>query len=138
MNAESVWSDLLINGISPTSLWTYLFVFVALCGVFSIIMGAVEKLVKWRESKAKPLADVKTDIMAMLANDKHRLDAQDAIMSEHTRRLDKLENRADTVDQGQKVQCKALMALLEHELHNGNADQMHEASQELNDYLLNK
>ncbi len=127
-----------INGISPESLWTYLFVFVALCGVVTIILNTAEKISAWRKRKTQPLMDTKADMMAMLATDKRRLDALDGIMSEHGRRLDKLENRADTVDQGQKVQCKALMALLEHELHNGNADQMHEASQELNDYLLNK
>ena len=127
-----------INGLTPDLIWAYLFVFLALCGIVTIVLNAVEKLIALRKRKMQPLADVKSDIMTMLANDKHRLDAQDAIVSEHTRRLDKLERRADTVEQGQKVQCKALMALLDHELHNGNADQMSEASREINDYLLDK
>ena len=127
-----------INGITMELFWTYLFVFVALCGIVTILLNTLEKILAWRKRKAQPLTDMKTDIMTMLANDKHRLDAQDAIVSEHTRRLDKLERRADTVEQGQKVQCKALMALLDHELHNGNADQMSEASREINDYLLDK
>ena len=127
-----------INGITMELFWTYLFVFVALCGIVTILLNTLEKILAWRKRKAQPLTDAKADIMTMLANDKHRLDAQDAIVSEHTRRLDKLERRADTVEQGQKVQCKALMALLDHELHNGNADQMSEASREINDYLLDK
>lgn len=127
-----------INGITLELFWTYLFVFIALCGIITILLNTLEKILAWRKRKAQPLTDAKADIMTMLANDKHRLDAQDAIVSEHTRRLDKLERRADTVEQGQKVQCKALMALLDHELHNGNADQMSEASREINDYLLDK
>ena len=127
-----------INGITMELFWTYLFVFVALCGIITILLNTLEKILAWRKRKAQPLTDAKADIMTMLANDKHRLDAQDAIVSEHARRLDKLERRADTVEQGQKVQCKALMALLDHELHNGNADQMSEASREINDYLLDK
>ena len=127
-----------INGITMELFWTYLFVFVALCGIVTILLNTLEKILAWRKRKAQPLTDAKADIMTMLANDKHRLDAQDAIVSEHARRLDKLERRADTVEQGQKVQCKALMALLDHELHNGNADQMSEASREINDYLLDK
>lgn len=127
-----------INGITLELFWTYLFVFIALCGIVTILLNTLEKILAWRKRKAQPLTDAKADIMTMLANDKHRLDAQDAIVSEHTRRLDKLERRADTVEQGQKVQCKALMALLDHELHNGNADQMSEASREINDYLLDK
>lgn len=127
-----------INGITFDMLWTYLFVAVALCGIVTIVLGAVEKIAALLQRKRKPMTDARTDIMTMLTNDKHRLDAHDVALSEQTRRLDKLESRAGTMEQGQKVQCKALMALLDHELHNGNANQMEEASKEINDYLLYK
>lgn len=40
--------------------------------------------------------------------------------------------------EGQRVMCVAVMALLNHELHNGNSDEMHKASTGLNDYLINR
>lgn len=40
--------------------------------------------------------------------------------------------------EGQRVMCVAVMALLNHELHNGNADEMHNASAGLNNYLINR
>lgn len=40
--------------------------------------------------------------------------------------------------EGQRVCCLSLMALLGHELHNGNSDEMEGAQRELNRYLINR
>lgn len=40
--------------------------------------------------------------------------------------------------EGQRVLCVAVMALLNHDLHNGNADEMQDASASLNRYLINR
>ena len=40
--------------------------------------------------------------------------------------------------EGQRVICVAVMALLNHELHNGNSDEMSKASAGLNEYLINR
>lgn len=40
--------------------------------------------------------------------------------------------------EGQRVMCVAVMALLNHELHNGNSDEMSSASAGLNNYLINR
>lgn len=40
--------------------------------------------------------------------------------------------------EGQRVMCVAVMALLNHELHNGNSDEMSKASAGLNEYLINR
>lgn len=40
--------------------------------------------------------------------------------------------------EGQRAMCVAVMALLNHELHNGNSDEMHRASVGLNNYLINR
>lgn len=40
--------------------------------------------------------------------------------------------------EGQRVCCLSLIALLGHELHNGNKDEMESALRELNSYLINR
>jgi len=40
--------------------------------------------------------------------------------------------------EGNRVMCCALMALLGHELHNGNSNEMEDAQKELNHYLINR
>lgn len=40
--------------------------------------------------------------------------------------------------EGQRVCCLSLIALLGHELHNGNKDEMEGALRELNSYLINR
>lgn len=40
--------------------------------------------------------------------------------------------------EGQRVLCVAVMALLNHELHNGNSDEMSKASAGVNEYLINR
>ena len=40
--------------------------------------------------------------------------------------------------EGQKVLCVACMAMLNHDLHNGNSDEMQKALGQLNGYLINR
>ena len=40
--------------------------------------------------------------------------------------------------EGQRVLCVAVMALLNHDLHNGNSDEMSAALNGLNNYLINR
>lgn len=47
------------------------------------------------------------------------------------------DNIAD-LREGQRVCCISLMALLGHELHNGNSAEMEDAQKELNKYLINR
>lgn len=98
-----------VEGFTAGQVYTAALVFLAVCGAVTTIGKAVEVIRNW----CRPGASVK-----------HKVD-------KHEKQL------ADLKD-GQKVCCKALIALLGHELHNGNADEMLNASQELNDYLVNR
>ena len=92
----------------------------ALVGVVATVGGIVNLIRGW----VKPVKDRETSVDHMLATDKARLDAHEKEIAE--------------LRDGQKVLCGGLQALLEHELHNGNANEMQEASKALNDWLLNK
>lgn len=81
---------------------------------------------KDKQIKGQPLDDVQAtlkDHAEMLATDK--------------RRIDRLERDVADVRDGQKALVKGVQALLEHELHNGNSEQMEKASTGLNEWLVN-
>ena len=73
---------------------------------------------------AKPAQDRQAKIEHALATDKARLDAHEKELAE--------------LREGQKVLCGGVQALLEHELHNGNANQMQGASDDLSKWLINR
>lgn len=120
--------------LTPSAIWTAIGVFVGLLLLFAIVVTAVEKwrvLRKPRQDAANEMDDRLTAIEDKLKNDKARLDGID-------RRLSLIDRDTEDIYKGFGAVCKALSALLEHELHNGNADQMQAASYALNDYLTSR
>ena len=51
-------------------------------------------------------------------------------------KLDKDNKRIGHLEEGNKVVCKALMALLSHEINGNSNDKLQKALSDLNDYLL--
>ena len=137
-----------IEGITPDMLWTALIVLVGLGGL--IVLG--DKVMDvWRNYKKRKevnapgnkLADEIsqkvfskleprfTDIDRKFANDKQLLET-------HTRHIGEINKRVDGLEKGQKAQCHGILALLNHELHNGNSDEMEEAKKGMDNYLIEK
>lgn len=54
------------------------------------------------------------------------------------RRLDEHEEQIAALKESNHLQSAALMALLDHELHNGNTDQMQKARDDIMHYLQSK
>lgn len=67
------------------------------------------------------------DIETKLTTDKSRLD-------NHETSIKNLNSSIDTIKEGMQVTADALTAILDHELHNGNADQMQKARDHLQTY----
>lgn len=99
--------------ISPDQLWNAMLVVLALFAAIATVDKFVEIIKKWRAPT--------TDTAKKLATDKQRLD-------EHDKAIEKLQESNQAI-------CSALLALLDHELHNGNADQMQKARDTLMNYL---
>lgn len=59
----------------------------------------------------------------------------DKKFSSDMRRLDALEGRMNTVEEGQRVLCKGMYEVLGHMLHNGNKEAMEQASNAIFDFL---
>ena len=124
-------TEMTINGLTPSILWVVLVGLIGICACTVTVLSALEKVQNLREKRNKPQREANSDIMAMLARDKHRLDVHEAAISE-------MQAKQRTLEEGQRAVCAGVMALLEHELHNGNATEMQEASAGIHKYLLNK
>lgn len=54
------------------------------------------------------------------------------------RRLDDHERKIEDLQAGMRHNCFGVKALLNHELHNGNADEMSKAASDIDKYLINR
>lgn len=99
----------------------------AVCVVIATVGKAADVVRGWLRPGQKKSSDVQT----CLHNDKQRLDAHDS-------RISDLETGLKDTQDGQRVTMQGVMALLEHELHNGNSEQMEQASRAIRTYLLSK
>lgn len=102
-----------MEGITPDQIMSTVTVLLVLLGGIITVDKAIDIIKKWRTPT--------TDIAQKLAMDKTRLD-------EHERAIKDMQ-------EGQQVMCSALLALLDHQLHNGNADQMQSARDDILHYL---
>lgn len=113
--------------MTKSSLMGFFLVLIALLVLF-IGVGTAVKL--WRDLR-KPKKEEGDTI------EKHIHDSEDRFL----RGEKSIEaNRQDIADlkEGLRVTCVANMALLNHAIHNGNTNEMIEASQGLNTYLINR
>lgn len=99
----------------------------AVCAIIVTVGKAVDVVRGWLRPGQKKSNDVQT----CLHNDKRRLD-------DHDGRIDALEKGLGKTQDGQRVTMQGVMALLEHELHNGNSEQMEKASRDIQTHLLSK
>lgn len=135
-----------IEGITPTMLWNFVLVLLGLCAVVILVYKVIEILRKEHERKVrreqlsgKDLTDEIADkvlakleprfaeIDKKLSSDKNRLDNHEAALKD-------VGKSNKIIRSGMKVTADALAAVLDHELHNGNQDQMQKARDELQAY----
>ena len=102
-----------MEGITPDQMMNTIVVILAVLSAITVVDKAADVIKKWRTPS--------TDTARKLANDKMRLDDHEAAIKE--------------LKEGQQVICAGVMAQLDHELHNGNAEQMQKARDDIMQYL---
>lgn len=53
-------------------------------------------------------------------------------------KLDTDHKRLENLEEGNRVLCRGVLALLNHELHNGNAEEIEHAQNGIESYLINR
>lgn len=102
-----------MQNISPDELLTTAYVVLAIFAAIVTVDKVIDIVKKWRS----PTLDTEKK----LANDKRRLD-------EH-------EESINDLKEGIPFICTALLAILDHGIHNGNLDQMQKARDEMMGYM---
>lgn len=135
-----------IEGITPSTLWTFLTVLVGICALIVLGDKVLTVFRNWKKRKEEPVDKLADDISAKvlekleprfqaidqkLSNDKATIDS-------HTRQIESLAKRADGTDTGIKAINRGVLALLNHALHNGNTDELENAQKGINDYLIDR
>lgn len=113
-----------MENVTADKLLLALGVVLTLLGAYNTIASARKNVRDERNRQEAPtmaLTKSIADINKKLDTDKHRLDA-------HEVRLGGLRD-------GLMVTCAGVQALLEHELHNGNAEEMQTASRKIDKWL---
>ena len=105
-----------MDKVTPDDLMTFLWVCAALVAFTLAVWGLVDKIKNARKP-AENIAEWRRSVEQRLANDKARI---------------------DSIDEGQKGLCHGVLALLNHELHNGNSDEMEKAKKGIYNYLIER
>ena len=102
-----------MENITPDQLLNTVVVLLSIFAAIVTVDKVIDIIKKWRTPSL--------DTAKKLANDKKRLDEHDESIH--------------TLQESSRVQLAALLALLDHELHNGNAEQMQKARDGIHEYL---
>ncbi len=109
-----------MQNVTFDALTTTFVVILAICGAVNVI-GSTVKLIR---EAIKPKTDTFTDIADRLEENEARLDTHDKAIA--------------ALKDGQKHMCEGVVALLNHELHNGNSAEMQRASDDITAWMIRK
>ena len=135
-----------IEGLTPEILW---YTLIGLVGIGTlIILGdkVLEVFRKKKERENRPddiLADVISrkvlekleprfqEIDRKLANDKLQIE-------DHTAKLSVQKRQIDEIEEGQRVMCRGVLAMLSHMINGDSSEALKESQKEITDYLITK
>lgn len=105
----------------------FFMVLLGICGGIITIAGMVAVIVKfwkWAHKQSDDNATTLNEVETYLASDK--------------RRIESLEKRQDQTEEMNKLQLKALVTLLGHEIDGNHTSQLIEVRDEIQTYLISK
>jgi len=102
-----------MDGITADQIMNSISVALIIMAAMITIDKVIDIVRKWKKPQV--------DVVEKLKNDKDR--------------LDRMERQIQKLEEGVQVDIRGVCALLDHELHNGNGDQMANARNAIQDYL---
>lgn len=116
-----------MGDFSADSVYNALLVLLAICGAITTIGKALEVVNSWRKpGKAAKEATEET------------LQAFEKRFEKGERRMGRIEADLDDFHDGQFHMCMCIKALIGHELHNGNTQEMLDASSNMDKWLAKR
>lgn len=128
----------MFNGDGALSLqefWTILMgccsALITISAAVAIIVSAVKKLKEPENIQNRKLEDISKKIDAMDAKFEARLKIHEEYFNNDNRRI-------SSIEEGNRVTQKALLALMSHAINGNDVDKLKEAENSLREYLINK
>lgn len=113
-----------MDNITPTEIWT---IVLAAASAIVLLSNAVEKIVKaWKAAKAPN--EKQNERLTALENWKKTVDGK----------LDRDNDRLESIEEGNRATQRALLALLDHGIDGNNIKQMQDAKETLQNHLINR
>ncbi len=99
----------------------------AVCAGISCIAAAVGWVIKGINAAKRPREEIE-----------NRISACEKAIEEHNRFFDNDKHRLESIEDGNRVTQKAILALLSHGIDGNDMDAMRTARDELQDFLINQ
>jgi len=135
-----------IEGVSPAQLWNFLYVALILIAIGVLLLNAGEKWRAWQERRREHAAGHVENLSKSIAGELRSIDERlknvetkvkkiDGYLDSDKRRIQGLEEGHRGIAEGFSTLAVAMLAMVEHELHNGNGEQLSKAKDDLISYL---
>ena len=139
-----------IEGITPSMLWNFGYIMLALIAIVITIEKIPDMVWKWKDRKRKAeqtTSDAVADEISAKVMDKleprfdeidEKLKSDKLRLDSHDYALNAIHRAQHDISDGFSVICYAIIAILNHEIHNGNRDEMEGALGKLHEYLTKR
>lgn len=124
----------MLNGdgvLTPEEFWTLLLAccsaLITISAAMSIVISAVKKLKEPENAQNHEIQALKNDVVEIRA----QLKVHDEYFGNDNRRL-------SSIEEGNRVTQRALLALMSHAINGNDVDKLKKAESELKEYLINK
>ena len=136
-----------IEGVTPSMLWDFGYTMLGIIAIIVLLEKIPDLVWKWKDRKKKaaegPKADFADDISERIINKleprfdeiNEKLRADKARLDSHEYALSGMHKAQVDISEGFSVLCYAMIAVLNHGIHNGNKDEMEQALNRLHEYL---
>ena len=121
--------------LTGNNMLVFALVALMICWAFNLIYSAIQNARKEQERAKEPFLRIDAnmnDIRAKCDLHVREIDNRVEIIE---RRMTEHENDLKDIHQGQSAMLRGVQALLDHELHNGNEEEMKEASDSIGKWL---
>lgn len=138
-----------VEGLTPEILW---YTLIGLVGIASLIILGDKVLDVFRkkrerdELKKQPEDKLAEKISEMVlkkleprfADIDKKLANDNALIKTHTLALEDHRQQISAIENGYKVMCRGILALLSHEINGNSSDKLKASQQEITNYLIEK
>lgn len=137
-----------IEGFTPGMLWIFMVVLIGLAALFvlgykvvDIVRKEIERKKERKEAEKPELADeISSKVIQLLeprmSEIDRKLENDKSMLDMHTRQINALGTRTDKQESGILALSMGVLALINHTLYDGNADELTNAKTAINDYVF--